>query len=211
MWSTRSNAPAGALGSRATAAAASLALAAALATGGCTAAYVTDSTASVFLIVASVNGGAALDSDVREAPSVVVDDTVQVAVANRPKNPNFGNLPQVAMAVVLERYEVSYYRSDGRGVEGVDVPYRISGNFNLTIDVANAGTVDVPVRVVRAQAKLEPPLINLWGESPGELGGSAFIVTTFARITLHGRTVAGQAVEASGTLQINFADFPDEG
>ena len=183
--------------------------AAALGLSGCVPSYVTSSQAPVLFYVAAINGGAALDSDVRKKPDAVVDDTVNVSVGDRPKNPNFSNIPQVAMAIKIERYEVSYYRSDGRGVQGVDVPYTISGNLSTALDVAISGTVDVPIRVVRAQAKLEPPLINLWGTSPGVLGGTALIVTMFAKITISGHTVAGEAVEASGTLQINFADYPD--
>jgi hypothetical protein len=166
----------------------------------------------VLFIVADVNGGASLQSDVRKGTSTVVDDGTTVTVANRPKNPNPVSLPQVAMAIIVERYEVSYYRSDGRGVEGVDVPYTISGNITVPVDVNSSGTtVNIPIVAVRAQAKLEPPLIDLWGTSSGTLGGTALIVSMFAKITLHGHTIAGQAVDASGSLQINFADFPDTG
>jgi hypothetical protein len=210
MWMTRTNLthrrPSGSI-KRALA----LLSAAALAGSGCTAAYVKDSTAAVQLFIAAVNGGAPLKSDVRLAPSAVVNDSVPVDVAVRAKNPNFDNVPQIAMAVFLERYEVSYYRSDGRAVEGVDVPYRISGNLTVAIDALTSGTTPIPIDVVRAQAKLEPPLVNLWGPESGTLGGTALIVTMFARITLHGRTVPGQAVQATGTLQIDFADYPDDG
>jgi hypothetical protein len=64
--------------------------------------------------------------------------------------------------------------------------------------------VDVPIEVVRAQAKLEPPLRNLRTEN---FGGSALILTCFAEITVHGRTLAGEAVSGSGRLQIDFADW----
>ncbi len=41
------------------------------------------------------------------------------------------------MAVFVERYEIRYYRSDGRATQGVDVPYTISGNLTTAVD---AGT-----------------------------------------------------------------------
>ena len=181
----------------------------ALISTGCTAAYVQNSTAPVFLFVNGINGGAPFNSDVRMDPSAVEDDIVQVSISNRPKNPNFDDVPQVAMAIVIRRYEVSYYRSDGRGVQGVDVPYTVTGNITAVVDVATSGGIDIPITVVRSQAKLEPPLINLWGEASGTLGGTALLVTMFARVTIHGETTAGQVVQDYGTLQINFADFPD--
>ena len=210
MWSSRSNVLVSRLRSRGRHLLVP-ALGLALGSGGCTAGYVQDSTAPVLFRVTTVNDGAALNSDVRLAPSAVVDDLADVAVAVRSKNPNFENVPQVAMAVFVERYEISYYRSDGRGVQGVDVPYSISGNLTQVVDVATSGSVALSLVVVRAQAKLEPPLINLWGVEPGILGGQALTVSMFARISIHGQTTAGQAVVATGTLQINFADFPDEG
>jgi hypothetical protein len=133
---------------------------------------------------------------------------VNVSVSNRAKNPN-QSVPQFAMFVNIERYEVRYYRSDGRNTEGVDVPHRISGNITTGLNAETSGGLDVPIEVVRAQAKLEPPLANLRGVTTDALGGSALIITCFAEVTLHGRTLAGQVVTASGRLQIDFADFPD--
>jgi hypothetical protein len=187
--------------------AAGAALIAALTSGGCTADYAKDGTAPVLLRIVQVNNGDPLDSDVRLPETAVQDDVVPVSMAVRAKNPNV-TIPQVTMAIFVERYEVSYYRSDGRGVQGVDIPYTISGNLTAAIDVADSGAVDVPLTVVRAQAKLEPPLINLWGTADGVLGGTALQVTMFAKITVHGSTIAGQAVETTGTLEIHFADFP---
>ncbi len=114
--------------------------------------------------------------------------------------------------MIVERYEVYYVRSDGRGLEGVEVPFRISGNFTTGEDVATNGGATISVEVVRAQAKLEPPLRNLRRTNPdnSELeGGGALIITMFAHITIYGRTVSGEPVQDSGTLQIDFADWPD--
>jgi hypothetical protein len=104
------------------------------------------------------------------------------------------------MAVLVERYEVRYFRSDGRATEGVDVPYRISGNISTALDATtdSGGNVTVPIEVVRTQAKLEPPLLNLTN------GGGEIVLTAFAEVTVFGHTIAGQAVRASGRLQIDF-------
>jgi hypothetical protein len=169
---------------------------------GCAPDYVTDSAASVNLIIASINEGAQLDSDVRygEDSSFVCEDEVPVAVAVRNKNPN-APAPSVPSAVVLKSYEVRYFRTDGRGTEGVDVPYRITGNLTFAVDVANSGTVSFPLEVVRRQAKVEPPLSSIYQTA---------VLTVMAEITLYGETVSGQSVSATGRLQIDFADFGDK-
>ena len=172
---------------------------------GCSAGYTTDNSSSVLLIIAGINGGSPLRSDVL-TDGAVVANSVDLAMAVRFKNPNITTIPSIPSAVIIERYEVKYRRSDGRGVEGQDVPYPISGNVTAAYDVKSSGTDPLSIEVVRAQAKLEPPLRNLRGVTSTTLGG-AFIVTMFADITVHGRTISGQPVSASGSLQIDFADY----
>lgn len=165
--------------------------------------YVTGDDSSVLFKIADINGGVPLTSDVVSDSGSVIADLAPVTIAVRPKNPNITKLPQVAMAVFVERYEIRYYRSDGRATQGVDVPYTISGNLTTAVDAStDAGkNVTLDMEVVRAQAKLEPPLRNLVG------GGQAIMISVFAEVTLHGRTVAGEAVRAVGTVQVNFADY----
>jgi hypothetical protein len=182
-------------------------LLAAVTSTGCTADYATDSGAAVQLFVVSINGGNAINSDVF-TDGAVASNAVTVALALRYKNQNNLTVPSVPNAVLLERYEIRYRRSDGRGVEGQDVPYTISGNMTVAVDVTNQTTTLVGIEIVRAQAKLEPPLRNLRGIVVDALGG-AMIVTMFAEITFYGHTVSGKAVTATGTLQVNFADFGD--
>ena len=169
---------------------------------GCAPDYVTDSAASVNLIIASINGGAQLDSDVRNGAesTFVCEDEVEVAVAVRNKNPN-GPVPGVPSAVLLKSYEVRYFRTDGRGTEGVDVPYRITGNLAFAVDVAVSGTSNFPLEVVRRQAKVEPPLSSI---------NQAALLTVMAEVTLYGETVSGQKVSATGRMQIDFADYGDK-
>lgn len=177
------------------------ALVAAMAMAGCSAGYTTGNASNVLLIIAGINGGDALKSDV-VTDDGVFHDTVKVAVAVRFKNPNVDTVPSIPNAVIIERYEVKYRRSDGRGVEGQDVPFTISGSMTAAFDVKTSGTDDLLLEVVRIQAKLEPPLRNLVSGS-----GGGMVVTMFADITLHGRTISGQAVQATGSLQIDFANF----
>ena len=100
--------------------------------------------------------------------------------------------------VRLTRYEVSYRRSDGRGVQGVDVPYTISGNMTITVDRGRRRHDASPIDLVRHQAKLLPPLSNITGLQ---------IVTMFADVTLNGATISGSNVSAQGSAQVTFADY----
>jgi hypothetical protein len=182
------------------------AIAAALVLAGCAPSYVTSNDATVNLIIASINGGSPLDSNVRMGEgatpplSFVCEDAVPVEVAVRNKNPN-APVPSVPSAVLLQSYQVSYSRTDGRGTQGVDVPYTITGNLSAAVDVADSGTSEIFVEVVRHQAKRDPPLNNIFQTT---------ILTVNAELTLYGQTVSGQKVSASGRFQINFADFLDK-
>jgi hypothetical protein len=82
------------------------------------------------------------------------------------------------------------------------VPYRISGNMTAFLEAG--GSTTVTIEVVRRQAKVEPPLSSLAG------GGGPFVLTMFAQVTVHGRTISGQTTNAAvGRVQVDFADFGD--
>jgi len=183
-------------------------LIASLSLGGCAADYVTGNNAPVNLYIGGISGpnGPVLRSDVEPA----LPDFASVFLAVRTKNPNVDISQKVAMAVIIERYEVHFFRSDGRNVEGVDVPHSISGAVRFALDAESSGTSELLIEVVRSQAKLEPPLRNLRFNNQTTdtgFGSGAIILTTFAEITVHGKTIAGQAVTAKGVLQVDFADF----
>jgi hypothetical protein len=162
----------------------------------------------ILLLITAINGGAVLDSDVVSGEgatpplSFICPDIVGVRVENKLKNPNLATI-DFRGDIVINRYEVHYFRSDGRGVQGVDVPFAISGN--LAVEVISGAAVTIPIEVVRRQAKLEPPLITLAAGNSG-----APVLTVFAEITLHAATTIGQTMTASGRLQIDFADFGDK-
>ena len=169
-----------------------------LVAAGCSPSYFQQGNSPRALLLTGINDGNVLQSDVRQGTNIC-PDSVPVRVENHAKNPN---APQAGFRddIVIERYEVHYFRSDGRGVEGVDVPYSISGN--LAFEVQEAAGVNVNVEVVRRQAKIEPPLSQLVN------GGGAELLTLFAEVTLHARTTTGVTTNtASGRMQIDFADF----
>jgi hypothetical protein len=179
------------------------AVAAGLGVVGCTPSYVTTNDAPVNLYMGAINSSKVLDSDVRlgAGSDIICPDTVTVELGVRNKNPN-GVAPNMASTVFLRSYEVRYFRTDGRGVEGIDVPYRITGAVSGGIDVQTSGTVAIPIEVVRRQAKLEPPLSAI---------RQAAVLTAMAEITIYGETTTGKAVSASGQFQIDFGDYADTG
>jgi hypothetical protein len=173
----------------------------ALALFGCTPDWAKQGDAPVMLLMTGINDGAPLTSDVRLSNGTVCPDLVPLRLENHFKNPAVTNTG-FRHDFTVERYEVRYYRSDGRNTEGVDVPYRISGN--LAQEVREESDAVLNLEVVRRQAKLEPPLANL-----KNLGGPV-IVTMFADVTLHARTTTDQTTnEINARLQIDFADFVD--
>jgi hypothetical protein len=120
------------------------------------------------------------------------------------KNPGPGAIPTTPSSinqVTLNRYRVTYRRADGRNTAGVDVPHAFDGAFTATIP--QTGEVIGVFEMVRHQAKAEPPLANLAG-----LGGR-LIISTIAEVTFYGRDQAGNEVEATTSISVNFGDFAD--
>lgn len=162
--------------------------------------------------------GAILRSDVVTGGSVFNDDAIVLVNLYR-KNPTVVATSALEH-VRLESYQVRYFRSDGHSIEGVDVPHRITGPLSsLRIHTpTETGEVEVEaaITIVRHQAKLEAPLINL----AGILSNAAIddfllpgqgLITTVAEITIYARQVTTrEPLTATGTVQVTFADFADE-
>ena len=171
---------------------------------GCTPRWAREGNGDVLLVMtataasggASGGGGTVLLSDVRNPG--IVNDNASLTVRSIIKNPQ-GPVMGAVNDVILRRYTVRYYRADGRSIEGVDVPYAISGEMNSIVEAG--GETTTSIIVVRHQAKLEPPIQNLSG-----IGGQD-IVTMAAEITVFGETISGRTVSARGRLEIVFADF----
>jgi len=142
-----------------------------------------------------------VDNGTAVRSAVVYNDLGQVRMRVLLKNPTTPTGPSSLNSITVNRYHVEYRRSDGRNTPGVDVPYGFDGGATFTVqgDAPTTFAFDV----VRNQAKLEPPLKTLVGA-----GGSVF-VSTIAEITFYGRDQAGNEVQVSGTLQVNFGDWAD--
>jgi hypothetical protein len=169
-------------------------------------------TSPVQLVIASLEGGPGDDvstfrhtfaSDVL-TNGRVIDDGGRVLLALILKDPGTADLPTrpaPANLVTISRYRVHFVRADGRSSPGVDVPYAFDGAVTFT--VGPEGGVGRFV-LVRAQSKLEPPLIML-----RESGGSVAL-STLAEVTFYGRDQAGHELNVVGLIGVNFADWADE-
>jgi hypothetical protein len=198
-WATRSVRPAAVAG---------LALAV-LGASACGSATAREGQASSYLTILNLEATATDDtiwehvlaSDVQTRGGVIEDDgRVRMTAAMRDvTNPNG---PSSNNAITVNRYRVVYRRSDGRSTPGVDVPYAFDGAVTFTVTPGDEQTV--PFNLVRVQAKLESPLMNLRG-----LGGSV-VISTLADVTFYGRDQAGREVSVTGTIGVNFADWADK-
>jgi hypothetical protein len=193
----------------------------ALALANCTPDWATSNNTPFILEIASItnsNGELPILSDVAVGvQGSIFNDEAEVTVNVFRKNNSTALSTSPVEHLYLERYEVRYFRTDGRNVEGVDVPFRVTGPMgNLRFHTAGPSAeveIQTTITIVRHQAKLEPPLRNLRGVFLGDtrtaLFGGAGILTTVAEITIHGRTVQGGVLQAVGRAQVTFADFAD--
>jgi hypothetical protein len=143
-----------------------------------------------------------LNSDVPDvsAGQTVFNDYGQVTMRLVMRDPGQGAtavVPTPINEVTLTSYRVEYRRTDGRNTPGVDVPYPFSGALTLTVPATS--TAAGAFELVRHIAKVEPPL--------AVLGRNLVVLTVIADVTFFGRDQAGNAVSASGSVQINFANF----
>ena len=162
-----------------------------------------------YLIIQSLEGspgtsgtfGSTLASDVLNrnpttGVATIVSDLGTATLLLAQKDP-LGPAPSVANSITITQYRVEYVRSDGRNVQGVDVPFSFDGAVTVTV----SGTASVPFTLVRVQAKQEAPLAAL------AFGGGANTITTIARVTFYGRDQNGRDVSVTGNIEVTFSDW----
>jgi len=103
--------------------------------------------------------------------------------------------------VTLDRYTVSYTRTDGKNTPGVDVPYPFEGSLTALIPVGTSTSVTFVL--VREVAKLEPPLSRLVDE------GAEVVLQTAAKIDFYGHDLANNQVHATGYLPVFFSNYSE--
>ena len=147
-----------------------------------------------------------LNSDVAADTGGVFPDIGRVSTRLAFKSPGTSEnpaSPTSANWITITGYCVVYRRTDERATPGVDVPYPFEGGMTMT--TTDTGTAEFTL--VRAQAKLEEPLISLRQPAGFVLGGAGAI-SVIAEITFFGHDQTGAKISADGTIGITFADFP---
>ncbi|MCC7007567.1 MAG: hypothetical protein IT184_02010 [Acidobacteria bacterium] len=144
-----------------------------------------------------------LTSDVQTKGSVF-EDVGRVAFRLALKDPGATDSPTTPSTtnfITVRRYHVRFVRSErDRNTQGVHVPYEFDGAMTVTVDGTGAAGTFV---LVRAQAKLEAPLIALRHQ------GGAVAISTIAEVTFYGEDQAGREVSVVGQISVNFADWAD--
>jgi hypothetical protein len=164
--------------------------------------------APVFLVINSLEArrgslttGAVSDvllSDVLTG-GIVFADGGQVSISASLKDVTSPTGPTTNNAVTITRYRVTYRRGDGRNTPGLDVPYAFDGAATGTVSVG--GSLQLRFELVRNQAKVESPLI--------QLQNSLTVIGTIADVTFYGQDQVGNEVNVTGHISVEFADFGD--
>ena len=101
--------------------------------------------------------------------------------------------------VTITRYHVDYTRADGRNTPGVDVPFGFDGAATGTVPAT--GTLTLGFEIVRHDAKLESPLV--------QLVSNGSVMATIANVTFYGTDRVGNAINVTGSILIEFGNFGD--
>lgn len=181
---------------------------------GCTAEGDIDNTDNnVVLVVGAITQSSDPFGDMLTSGKTFPPDTIDVEFSVFPKSqtPPPGTPTELDLQqVVIERYEVTFQRTDG----GSAVPPGFERGINLVVRVTPIGqqprtSTILGLELVPSTSKTQPPLSFL--VDPGFEPSTGFVnIQVRATIRFFGRTLAGDPVSATATVGINFADFGDD-
>jgi hypothetical protein len=167
-----------------------------------------NSKSSTFILVESMMGKDAkgtaasfLQSDVVASTGTIFADIASATVRASLLDPAPILKPSGYSDIILDRYVVSYFRSDGRSGQGIDVPYSFEGSLTQVVKVGATATFSFVI--VREVAKMEPPLIAL------VKGTGEGVIEMTARVDFYGHDLTNNKVTATGYLTIFFANYAD--
>lgn len=103
--------------------------------------------------------------------------------------------------IQVTRYVVTYIRSDGKNIQGLDVPYSFEGGLSVLVHIGQLANVSFVI--VREVAKQEAPLLSLYQAYQGD------VLNVTARVDFYGHDLANKNVKATGFLPIYFANYAD--
>ena len=142
-----------------------------------------------------------LQSDVLTSTNTVTADTAKVTFKAHLLTPDPINGASQYNNIMVTHYVVTYFRSDGKNIEGVDIPYSFEGHMSSLVEIDSIE--ELSFVLVREVAKLELPLINLHeGRGDG-------VLQLRAKVDFYGHDLANKAVKSTGYLSIYFANYAD--
>ena len=168
-----------------------------------------DSTSGTMLQILSLTGndltGAAgsttVFSDVYTSDSIINDNAVADIMA-LPLDPAIA-ITTPYFDVLIDQIDVEFRRTDGRNVEGVDVPYRFTQPMSMLVPITT--NMQIPFVLIRQVAKLEAPLLAL-----RETTSREFVLQLVAKVTIHGKDMGGHRVApVTGYISVWCSNFPD--
>ena len=165
-----------------------------------------NTTAPVSLILSSLTPVGANFGDVVNNDGTVGDTQVTATFIARLKSSANGTAPEL-QEIVIERYEVTYTRTDGGTRLPAGMQRAMTAKVQLTPNgVVTERTTTVTLTLVPGSQKLQPPLSFLI--SPGfEPDTGLPTITTDATVRFFGHTIAGEQVSVQGALAIQFANY----
>jgi len=143
-----------------------------------------------------------LYKDPTTAVETIYADIATATLQTKLLNPLSVTGPSQYNDIMLDRYVVTYFRSDGNNIEGVDVPYSFEGHLSVNIPVDSEVTIIFVI--VREVAKMEPPLIGLTE------GRDIGVLQVHAKVEFFGHDMANKNIKATGYLDIFFANYANE-
>jgi hypothetical protein len=171
-----------------------------------------DSTAASFLVINSLTGNdltgtagsTTVFSDVLTTSGSIINDNGVATVTATLFDPATVDKPTAYQNIVVDEIDIEFMRTDGKNVEGVDVPYRFTQPINIVAEVATEA--EIPFVLIRHVAKLETPLLEL-----RDWVNQEKILQLVAKVTLQGKDVAGHRISpVSGYLSVWCSNFADE-
>jgi hypothetical protein len=132
----------------------------------------------------------------------IFNDLGRVTLRLTPKDigaPGAPTTPTTNNEVTISRIRVSYRRTDGRNVQGVDIPYAFETASTGTVPAT--GTAQISFTLVRNDAKSEAPLV--------QLRTNGVIIDAIADVTVIGQDRVGNDISATASIGVAFGNFGD--
>lgn len=151
--------------------------------------------------VSGNDGSAIIFSDVQTGDGSIINDNAVIAATAKLLDP-LNAAPTFYQDVIVDQVDVKFSRTDGRNVEGKDVPYGFSQPVSAFVGVDKDASFGVVL--ISHNAKLESPLIELRDIVQEK------VLALNATLTFHAKDMAGKRLEpVERTITVWCANFAD--